>query len=136
MAACILREFGEQVVDVALGDVAAKIRRRPFFDGFFQELRAVLFDFDAREAEGHHRLAAARIVRQAAFERVFLLLFGQVRVGLRQVRRGEGRSRQEERRRKGQRKSKARAFCFYFHGKDSFLQMFLRGAGRRQRLRP
>ena len=124
VAARVVGEFCEQAVDVDLGDVAAKIGRRPFFDGFFQELRAVLLDVDAREAKRHHRLAAACIVRQAAFQRVFLCLFRQVRIGWLQVRRCEGCARQEERRRKGQCKYDVRAFCFNLQRKDSFSQRF------------
>ena len=85
--------------------------------------RAVLLDIDARKAEGCRRTAAA-YGRQAAFKCVFLYLFGQMRIGLRQIRRCKGCARQQKHRRKGHGKSKARVFFFHFQRKDSFSQRF------------
>ena len=124
VAACVVGKFSEQIIEVGFRNRTAKVRRDSFVKSLGGEFRAVLLNIDAREAKGCRRTAAACIVRQAAFQRVFLCLFRQVRIGWLQVRRCEGCARQEERRRKGQCKYDVRAFCFNLQRKDSFSQRF------------
>ena len=121
VTACVLGELCEKRVDVGFGERAAKVRYRPFIERGSGELRAVLLDINACETKGCRRTAAV-CGRQTAFEGVFLYLFGQMRIGLRQIRRCKGCARQQKHRRKRYGKSKARVFFFHFQRKDSFSQ--------------
>ena len=80
------------------------------------------------EADAAGPVEAQEIVAGAAVGGVFLRLFRKVRIGWRQVRRGECGARQEEHRREGQRKSAARvrSLILLIHRKVSLIGRYVR----------